>query len=159
MARWRLPRTIPAVNAPPTPCQVLLVHDRSGDPQAWVLDPTTHPIALGPVVEVTEVSTVLEALAVYAAAHFDIVVVGRPTTTTGSAADTVRRLREEAPQMVITVIVDPLDPRAVADALHAGATGVLSDGVSAHDAASLVQIAARGTAVVDGRAAGSLASA
>ena len=100
----------------------------------------------------------LEALAVYASDHFDIVVVGRPATT-GSAADTVRRLREEAPQMVITVIVDPLDPRAVADALHAGATGVLSDGVSADDAASLVQIAARGTAVVDGRAAGSLASA
>ena len=61
--------------------------------------------------------------------------------------------------MVIAVIVDPLDPRSVADALHAGATGVLSDGVSADDAASLVQIAARGTAVVDGRAAGSLASA
>ncbi len=61
--------------------------------------------------------------------------------------------------MTITVIVDPLDPRSVADALHAGATGVLSDGVSADDAASIVQIAARGTAVVDGRAAGSLASA
>ena len=158
MAPWRRPGTIPAVNPPPTPCQVLLVHDRAGDTSARALDPITQPITLGPVVEVTEVTTVLEALALYAATHFDIVVVGRPAAT-GSAADAVRRLREEAPQMVITVIVDPLDPRAVADALHAGATGVLSDGVSADDAASLVQIAARGTAVVDGRAAGSLASA
>ena len=170
MARRRLPRTIPAVNAPPTPCQVLLVHDRSDVALTRVHDsitpasangsthPITHPISLGPVVEVTEVSTVLEALALYDSAQFDIVVVGRPATT-GSAADTVRRLRLEAPQMAIMAIVDPLDPRAVADALHAGATGVLSDGVSADDAASLVQIAARGTAVVDGRAAGSLASA
>ena len=136
------------------PCRVLLVHDRTCRTVARLLD----PITIGPVVEVTEVSTVLEALDIYASDHFDIVVVGRPATT-GSAADAVRQLRQGAPHMTITVIVDPLDPRAVADALHAGATGVLSDGVTADDAASLVQIVARGTAVVDGRAAGSLATA
>jgi DNA-binding NarL/FixJ family response regulator len=154
MAWARQPRTIPAVNAPSMPCRVLLVHDRTCHPMAAELD----QITIGPVVEVTEVPTVLEALAAYATDHFDVVVVGR-LATSGSAADTVRRLRLGAPLMTITVIVDPLDPRSVADALHAGATGVLSDGVSPDDAASLVQIAARGTAVVDGRAAGSLASA
>jgi DNA-binding NarL/FixJ family response regulator len=115
-------------------------------------------VAVGPAVEVTEVLTVVEALDAYAADRYDVVIVGRPTTT-GSPADSVRQLRQGSPHMAITVIVDPLDPRSVADALHAGATGVLSDGVSAHDAASLVQVAARGTSVVDGRAAGSLASA
>ena len=136
------------------PCRVLLVHDRTCHTTAGALD----PITIGPVAEVTEVPTVLDALDIYASEHFDIVVVGRPATNR-TAADAVRQLRQAAPHMTITVIVDPLDPRAVADALHAGATGVLSDGVSAHDAASLMQIAARGTAVVDGRAAGSLASA
>ncbi|HEX4981171.1 MAG TPA: response regulator transcription factor [Ilumatobacteraceae bacterium] len=142
------------MNAPLMPCRVLLVHDRTRHTTAGALD----PITIGSAAEVTEVPTVLEALDIYASEHFDIVVVGRPATNR-TAADAVRQLRHAAPHMTITVIVDPLDPRAVADALHAGATGVLSDGVSAHDAASLVQIAARGTAVVDGRAAGSLASA
>jgi DNA-binding NarL/FixJ family response regulator len=154
MAWRRQRRTIPAVNAPLMPCRVLLVHDRTCHTTAGALD----PITIGPVAEVTEVPTVLDALDIYASQHFDIVVVGRPATNR-TAADAVRQLRQAAPHMTITVIVDPLDPRAVADALHAGATGVLSDGVSAHDAASLMQIAARGTAVVDGRAAGSLASA
>jgi DNA-binding NarL/FixJ family response regulator len=154
MAEPRLPRTIPAVNAPSTTCKVLLVHDRSCHPMGRGLD----QISAAAVVEVTEVTTVLGALDLFASDHYDVVVVGRPATT-GSPADTVRQLRQGAPGMAITVIVDPLDPRAVADALHAGATGVLSDGVSADDAESLVLIAARGTAVVDGRAAGSLASA
>jgi DNA-binding NarL/FixJ family response regulator len=136
------------------PCRVLLVHDRTCHPTAREFDQITG----GPIVRVTEVPTVLAALNAFACDHYDVVVVGRPAAS-GSAADTVRRLRHGAPHMTITVIVDPLDPRSVADALHAGATGVISDGVNADDAASLVQIAARGTAVVDGRAAGSLASA
>jgi DNA-binding NarL/FixJ family response regulator len=142
------------VKAPST-CKVLLVHDRSSHPLARGLD----QITIGLLVEVTEVTTVLEALELYTCDHhYDVVVVGRPATT-GSAADAVRQLRHGSPAMPIMVMVDPLDPRAVADALHAGALGVLSDEVSADDAASLVQIAARGTAVVDGRSAGSLASA
>jgi DNA-binding NarL/FixJ family response regulator len=154
MARRRRPRTIPAVKAPSTTCKVLLVHDRSSHPLARGLDQITN----GLLVEVTEVTTVCGALELYASDPYDVVVVGRPATT-GSAADAVRQLRHGSPAMAITVMVDPRDPRAVADALHAGALGVLSDEVSADDAASLVQIAARGTAVVDGRSAGSLASA
>ncbi|MGH9132626.1 MAG: LuxR C-terminal-related transcriptional regulator, partial [Ilumatobacteraceae bacterium] len=109
-------------------------------------------------VEITEVSTVEEALDVHSCNRHDVVVVGRPSTP-ATSAEIVRRLRERAPELAVTIVVDPRDPRAVADAVHAGATGVISDGLDPDHFATLVHAAASGTRVVDGRAAGSLASA
>jgi DNA-binding NarL/FixJ family response regulator len=108
-------------------------------------------LLLGLLPEVEVVGTAAngeEALTMAAALHPDVVLMDlRMPRCDGVEA--TRRLREQAPQVMVIVLTTYADDRSVIDALQAGARGYLTKDAGAAEISRALQQVVSGQAVID----------